>query len=87
MQDNTTRAGHYIRQRSGYRAFIPAELPPKEPKINIDAPFLPRWAQKHPLAETTQLVLTGPSHSAQLAKLQAKKRPPKWSFLAAIKNP
>jgi len=29
------RAGHYVKQRAGYTAFIPAELPP-DPPINID---------------------------------------------------
>ena len=30
------RAGTYVRQPTGYRAFIPASLPP-DPPINIDA--------------------------------------------------
>lgn len=31
VEDNQYRAGRYIRQASGYRAFIPAPLPPKPP--------------------------------------------------------
>jgi Fic family protein len=33
-----TRAGHYVRQPSGYRAFLPASLPP-EPPIDLDDPI------------------------------------------------
>lgn len=33
-----TRAGRYVRQLGGYRAFIPAPLPP-DPAIHIDAPL------------------------------------------------
>jgi len=32
--ENRSRAGHYVRQPSGYRAFIPSSLPPK-PSIEI----------------------------------------------------
>ena len=32
--ENSTRAGRYIRQPTGYRAFIPAPLPP-EPPLDI----------------------------------------------------
>lgn len=34
-----TRAGRYVRQPAGYRAFIPAPLPP-DPPIRFDAPLL-----------------------------------------------
>lgn len=30
------RAGHYVRQTSGYSAFIPRDLPPTEPPLEID---------------------------------------------------
>lgn len=35
---NSTRAGTFIRQPSGYRAFVPAPLPP-DPPLAFDAPF------------------------------------------------
>jgi Fic family protein len=34
-----TRAGRYVRQPTGYRAFIPAPLPP-EPPVQVDGPTL-----------------------------------------------
>lgn len=34
-QEQTGRAGHYVRQPSGYRAFMPAPLPP-EPTVRLD---------------------------------------------------
>ncbi len=39
MAESERRAGHYIRQLTGYKAFIPASLPP-EPPIEIDAGML-----------------------------------------------
>ena len=39
MQSRSPRAGQYVQQASGYRAFIPATLPP-EPPITIDAEML-----------------------------------------------
>jgi Fic family protein len=36
--DSQYRAGRYIRQLSGYRAFIPAPLPPAPP-VNLDGPL------------------------------------------------
>lgn len=38
-QDSSTRAGRYIRQPSGYRAFVPAALPP-EPPLQLDAALI-----------------------------------------------
>ena len=34
--DRSERGGRYVRQTTGYRAFIPAPLPP-DPPIEIDA--------------------------------------------------
>ena len=34
------RAGRYVRQATGYRAFIPTPLPPSSPPLRIDAPLL-----------------------------------------------
>src|SRR4051812_22842680 len=34
------RAGRYVRQSPGYRAFIPAPLPPKSPPIRFDRDLL-----------------------------------------------
>ena len=35
-QPNTsTRAGQYVLQPSGYKAFIPTSLPPKDPPVQI----------------------------------------------------
>ncbi len=38
------RAGRYVRQLSGYRAFLPADLPP-EPPIRIDDSLQARLSQ------------------------------------------
>src|SRR4051794_14568630 len=39
MAATATRAGRYVRQIAGYRAFIPAPLPP-DPPLHIDGPML-----------------------------------------------
>ena len=39
FHQTSTRAGRYLKQPTGYSAFIPAELPPK-PGIKIDDTFL-----------------------------------------------
>jgi len=39
MMAKSGRAGRYVRQPAGYRAFIPAPLPP-DPLIQIDAELL-----------------------------------------------
>jgi len=39
MSTLRTRAGHYVRQPAGYRAFVPASLPP-DPPIRVDDPML-----------------------------------------------
>ena len=39
MSTTSTRAGEYIRQPAGYRAFIPAPLPP-DPPVQVDAALL-----------------------------------------------
>jgi Fic family protein len=39
MVDGRTRAGRYVRQPLGYRAFVPAPLPP-DPPLQVDAPLL-----------------------------------------------
>ena len=36
-QEMSSRAGRYIRQPAGYRAFIPALLPPADPPLRMDA--------------------------------------------------
>jgi len=39
------RAGRYVKQREGYRAFIPAPLPPKSPPIAFDRELLALLSQ------------------------------------------
>lgn len=39
MPSHDTRAGHFVAQSSGYKAFVPAPLPP-DPSIEIDAEML-----------------------------------------------
>lgn len=39
MEPLVTRAGRYVKQAAGYRAFVPAPLPP-EPPIQVDAAML-----------------------------------------------
>src|SRR4030067_3083728 len=39
MSTLRTRAGHYVRQPAGYRAFVPAALPP-DPPIRVDDAML-----------------------------------------------
>lgn len=36
--NKTNRAGRYLRQPTGYRAFIPAPLPP-DPPLDLDGPL------------------------------------------------
>lgn len=35
LSDSTRRAGRYVRQPTGYRAFIPAPLPPRHPELDL----------------------------------------------------
>jgi Fic family protein len=39
MAGETTRAGRYVRQPYGFRAFVPAPLPP-DPPVQLDAPLV-----------------------------------------------
>lgn len=53
------RAGRYVRQPSGYRAFVPAPLPPNPP-IRIDVLQAPLTQASHALGQLDGSVLTLP---------------------------
>src|SRR5215471_7634487 len=41
---SSSRAGRYVQQPTGYRAFIPAPLPP-DPAVNLDLPLITLLSQ------------------------------------------
>jgi Fic family protein len=54
-----SRAGRYVRQPSGYRAFLPAPLPP-DPPLNMEALQAPLAEASHALGRLDGSVLTLP---------------------------